>query len=246
MRYVIANWKMQLGVGESAALAGALAAEFPGPVDGVAVAVCPTFAELSAVGGALSGSGVALGSQDVAAEQKGAFTGEVSASELAELGCAYAIVGHSERRAQFGETDAQVRHKAVALLSHGIVPVVCVGESRDDQQSGITATVVKFQIAEALRGLPEGPLIVAYEPRWAIGTGLAAAPADAARAAAAIREACAEVRPGAACPVLYGGSVDESNVGAFVGAEGIDGVLVGTASLRHDGFAAIVRAVASL
>jgi triosephosphate isomerase len=243
MHYAVANWKMQLGVGEATAAARTLAASLAGT--DARVVVCPTHAELSAVGQALKGSGVLLGSQDVAADEKGAYTGEVSAAELAELRCEYCIVGHSERRAAFGETDTMVRAKLTRLFAHGITPILCVGETREEHLRGITAEVLRFQLGEGLLGVtaPAGAtLLVAYEPRWAIGTGLAASPEDASAAAAVIREALVSspfAHVGSA--VLYGGSVDVSNVASFVAAPGIDGVLVGSASLDPAAFIRVVH-----
>ncbi len=240
MRYVIANWKMQLGVAEAVARATELVRELALPEnEQLEVVICPSFAALGAVGEVIKASGLKLGAEDVAVAKSGAFTGDVSARELVELGCEYAIVGHSERRMHHGETDGQVRQKIAMLLAEKIVPIVCVGESREERLANITGSVLKAQVAECLRDVTElaaEKIVIAYEPRWAIGTGLAATVEDASAATVAIREALVELLGEAGAdadkfPVLYGGSVDVANAVSFATAEGLSGVLVGTASL---------------
>ena len=219
-------------------------------IAGVEVVFCPPFTALQAVYELVGGSEIGLGAQDLHWEAKGAFTGEVSAEMLAEF-CRYAIIGHSERRALFGETDANVNRKILAALAAGLTPIVCVGETFDENQAGRTGEVVTRQMQLALQGVPSesaGKLVVAYEPVWAIGTGLAAEPAGANAVirdhirgplAAAYGEAIAQqVR------VQYGGSVKPENAADFFTQTEIDGALVGGASLKAADFIGIVRAAA--
>jgi triosephosphate isomerase len=181
-------------------------------------------------------------------EASGAFTGEVSAAMLTEAGCRYVILGHSERRALFGETDAGVARKAAAALVAGLVPVVCVGESETDRDGGRTEAVLSAQIRGSLAGFPAsraGDLVVAYEPVWAIGTGRTAAPEQAQAAHAHLRRELAGIlgTGGAAVVrILYGGSVKPGNAGELLACDDIDGALVGGASLDPDSFLGIIRA----
>ena len=242
--FVAGNWKMNPpSVTEAETLAAALLGEIGG-IDGVTRVVCPPFVALPAVAGALAGSAIGVGAQNAHPEAKGAFTGEVPLGMLTGLG-AYVIVGHSERRQLFGETDAFVN----AVLAAGLAPIMCVGETMDERDSGRAKAVVRRQVSAGLAGVePEqaGSIVVAYEPVWAIGTGRAATPEMA-------QEMCAVVRSevGAALdadagdvPVLYGGSVNPGNAESLAAQPDIDGALVGGASLVAADFAAIVRAFA--
>jgi triosephosphate isomerase len=240
-----ANWKMH----KTAAEAAAFAAEFLPLVDGVDdadVVLAPPFTALDRLGRALAGSRVTLAAQNVNAEEKGAFTGEVAPGMLAELGCRHAIVGHSERRTLFGESSARVAAKAAALLRHGITPIVCVGESLDEREAGRTFDVVGRQVAESLAEVPEAraaELVLAYEPIWAIGTGRTATPKLAQEVHGFVRERLRQ-RFGAAADAIriqYGGSVKPDNVDELLAEADIDGALVGGASLDPKDFARIVR-----
>ncbi len=243
-RLVVGNWKMHETVAEARALTRSLRAELGRPPSGVRVVVCPPFTALAAVGEDLAGCGIELGAQDVAWADAGAFTGEVSAVMLRELGCGCALVGHSERRALLGETDAQVRDKLRACRRHGLLPLLCVGETLAERQADATDRRLAGQVAAALDGVEPGPLWLAYEPVWAIGSGRAATPADCRAGLAVLRAAVAGAFGGGAGAVayLYGGSVKPDNAGTFVGAGEADGLLVGGASLDAAAFAGICRA----
>ena len=240
-----ANWKMHMGVGEALAFAEAFLPRLAG-VEGVEVAIAPPFTALEALGRALSGSPVKLAAQNVHPEPKGAFTGEVSAPMLADLGSTYAIVGHSERRALFGESDEFVARKAAALLAHGIRPIVCVGETLAQREAERTFAVIESQLEGSLGGVPQGraeEVVIAYEPVWAIGTGRTATPEMAQEVHAFVRERLAKRFGDAAARmrIQYGGSVKPDNVYALMAQPDIDGALVGGASLEPDSFARIVR-----
>jgi triosephosphate isomerase len=215
-------------------------------LDGVEIVLAVPFPDLDAVGRALSGRPVRLAAQNVHPEREGAYTGEVSASMLRELGCAYTIVGHSERRALFGESDELVARKAAALLAQNIRPIVCVGESLEQREAGRTFAVVESQLEASLALIPvekAEEIVVAYEPVWAIGTGRTATPEIAQEVHAFLRdrlikrfgEAAERVR------IQYGGSVKPDNVYALMAQLDIDGALVGGASLDPESFARIVR-----
>jgi triosephosphate isomerase (TIM) len=244
---VVGNWKQHNGVAASEALARAVAAGVSG-IATVDVVVAPVFTALHAVGKALAGTSVALGAQDVHWEDKGAFTGEVGAPMLVDVGCRYGIVGHSERRAYFGDSDANVKKKATALLRAGITPIVCVGESLAEREAGRTLDVVRSELDAVFSGEDAPTLsrcVVAYEPVWAIGTGKVATPEDAQAVHAFIRSRLAETVDAASAAgiaILYGGSVKPENAGDLIAEADIDGALVGGASLDAAGFAAIVRA----
>ncbi len=248
--FVAGNWKMNTSVAEARHLVSALVPELEA-IEGVEKAICPPFMALMAVSALLEGSGVALGAQNMHWEVSGAFTGEVSAGMVAEL-CQYVIIGHSERRAFFGETDETVNRKVKAALAHGLKPIVCVGETLEENEAGVTAEVVSRQVHDGLAGLRfeagSTPLVIAYEPVWAIGTGRAATPEIAVAVIRdVIRPALAELFGEAfaqATRVQYGGSVKGSNAAEFFGEEQIDGALVGGASLKVDDFIQIVRAAA--
>lgn len=250
---IAGNWKMNLTHIEGAALVLRLISELRADNSGLAdvdLVVCPPFTALDAVGGALAVNDtavpVALGAQDMHWQQSGAFTGEISAEMLRALNCTYVILGHSERRHQLGETDEQVGRKVAAALAAGLTPVVCVGETLAERQDGQAETVVARQLEAlpAALGSGAGRIVVAYEPVWAIGTGVAAAPDDAEAMAEAIRRRLAAVdeRLAAATRVVYGGSVTPDNAGDFLQLPNIDGALVGGASLNAESFAAIARA----
>ncbi len=244
-KFVCGNWKMHKTVGEALALVRELR-DGLGAGDAVEVAVAPPFTALHAVAGALAGSPLALAAQDVHWEAQGAFTGEVSAPMLADVGCRHGIVGHSERRQLFGETDEGVRRKVGALLAANVLPIVCVGETLAERDERRTLEVVDRQVRGALAGIPASAfaaLTVAYEPVWAIGTGKTATAAQAQEVHAAIRKILRELGGGAAdaIRIQYGGSVKPENAAELMSQPDVDGALVGGASLKAKDFLAIVK-----
>jgi triosephosphate isomerase len=247
MRHIIANWKMVLTPNESEILAETVRDEIAkhgGVPANTRFVICPTFTALEDVSRVIAGSEndgpnanpILLGAQDVAAVETGAHTGEVSVRELQELGCAMVIVGHSERRQEFGETDAMVHDKVKLVLSHGMTPIVCVGETREEREAGKTVEIVQSQLRGCLGDLisqAEG-VLVAYEPRWVIGTGKAVSVEEA-------EEVCAGVAAEAVgATVLYGGAVDATNAQAFLASPSIKGLLIGTTSRDPQQIAQIV------
>ncbi|MGE5484338.1 MAG: triose-phosphate isomerase [Ignavibacteriales bacterium] len=244
---IAANWKMNKTRGEAAAFAREfLARDIPAGVEAV---ICPPFTAIAAVVEELGRAGkpqVFLGAQDLYWEGKGAFTGEISPSMIREAGCSFVIVAHSERRRLFGETDETANRKASAASAAGLTPIFCVGETAEERDAGLTAQILERQVRAGLAGLSAetvSRMVVAYEPVWAIGTGRAASPADARDAAALIRRVVAGMYGEAASQavrVQYGGSVDPGNIAGFMAEEGVDGALVGGASLDPVKFAQIV------
>jgi triosephosphate isomerase (TIM) len=246
-KFIAGNWKMNTTRAEGIALAAAVAAQV-GRSTSADVAVCPPSLYLEAVGQAIQGSAVALGAQNCYHEAKGAFTGEISPAMLKDIGCKYVILGHSERRAIFKESNQDVNRKVVAALSVGLLPIVCVGETLEQRQAGQTAAVVREQVAGSLAGLTVeqmGHIVIAYEPVWAIGTGVVATPEQAEEVHADLRKLL-ETRynslVASATRIQYGGSVNAENAASLLGQPNIDGALVGGASLKADGFLAIVAA----
>ncbi|NWG52911.1 MAG: triose-phosphate isomerase [Hydrogenophilaceae bacterium] len=235
---IAGNWKMYglaAALGELDALSAALAQQ---PVD-ADVAVCPPATLLAAAAARLKGSPILLGGQDCHTAPEGAHTGDISAVMLADAGARLVIVGHSERRRDHGETDALVRAKAEAALAAGLTPIVCVGETIEERQAGQAEAVVGRQIAGSL---PErGEAVVAYEPVWAIGTGLTASTAEIAAMHAFVRGVLGA--RGARVRILYGGSVKPQNAQEILALEEVDGALVGGASLKAADFSAIIRAL---
>lgn len=240
---VAGNWKMHTTVKEAVALVSAMK---PGleTIQGVRKVVCPPFVSLATVHDLLAQSDIGLGAQNMHYEDQGAYTGEVSPAMLADL-CEFVIVGHSERRQYFGETDETVNLKVKAALRHGLRPILCVGERLDEREEGKAGQVVTTQLRRALDGVEDSAgLVVAYEPVWAIGTGRAATPETAQEMMALIRSILGEVYgPEAAAGVslLYGGSVNPDNIAGFMAQRDVDGALVGGASLKADSFVDIVR-----
>jgi triosephosphate isomerase len=242
---VAANWKMYKTVREAEAFVAGFLPRVAGVQD-VEIVLAPPFTALAAVGAKLAGSAVALAAQNVNPEKQGAFTGEIAPGMLVELGCKYGIIGHSERRALYGEGDALVARKAAALLEHGIRPIVCVGETLEQREQGRTSAVVTGQLEGSLASVPPDradDVVVAYEPVWAIGTGRTATPELAQEVHALIR-AQLRRRFGAAgdrIRIQYGGSVKPDNAASLLAQPDIDGALVGGASLEPESFARIVR-----
>ena len=243
---VAGNWKMNTLRADAIALARGIR-ERCDAMTGVEKIVCPPYVFLYDVRAAIEGSSIKLGAQDAYWEEKGAFTGEVSVAQVAEA-ADYVIIGHSERRQLFGETDETVNRRLRAALAHGLKPIMCVGESLTERQDGKTADVLVRQTRAGLSDLDVSrDFIIAYEPVWAVGTGLAADGAMAQEAIALIR-ATARESAGAVADdmrILYGGSVTPENVAEFVAQPDIDGGLVGGASLKVDSFAGIIEAVAA-
>ncbi|MDP6802215.1 MAG: triose-phosphate isomerase [Gemmatimonadota bacterium] len=246
--FVCGNWKMHKTTGEARALAREIVNSLRGGAGGVDVVVCPPFTALAAVGEVLGGSGVRMGAQNAHSAPSGAYTGEVSAPMLVDLGCDFVILGHSERRQLFGETDSGVREKLESARGAGLVPIVCVGETLEERESGRTAEVVLGQVRGALEGLPApevGRLILAYEPVWAIGTGKTATPEEAQEVHARIRaevETLFGEEPAGSVRILYGGSMKPDNAADLLSRQDIDGGLIGGAALRASDFTTIVGA----
>jgi len=241
------NWKLQSGTrAEARALAGAVARGCRG-LTGRDVMLAPPFTALRDAADAVAGSPVAVGAQDLYWEGSGAFTGEVSAAMIADSGCRFVIIGHSERRQFFGETDYTVAKKAAAAVTAALVPVVCVGESLAQRDSGQTMQVVETQVRHGLVELSaEGleTLVIAYEPIWAIGTGRTATPAQAQQVHAQIRSVLREIAPSGIADrvrILYGGSVKPGNIDEIMACPDVDGALVGGASLVAEDFLRIVH-----
>lgn len=242
---IAGNWKMHKTVAAAGELAAAVVEGSRGS-GGAEVLVAPPFTALAAVAEIARGSQVRVGAQDMHWANQGAFTGAVSPLMVAEL-ASHVILGHSERRHVFGETDLDVNRKVHAALGHGLIPIVCVGETAGERDEGRTDAVVLGQLAAALEGIgpDEAPrAIVAYEPVWAIGTGRACLAAEAARVMGLIRAwigTAFDAETAAAARILYGGSVAPANSASYLAQPDIDGALVGGASLSADGFLAIVR-----
>ena len=244
---IAGNWKMNTLRADAIALARGIR-ERCDAIAGVEKIVCPPYVFLHDVREALEGSNIALGAQNVYWEEKGAFTGEISVTQVAEV-AEYAIIGHSERRQYFGETDGTVNRRVKAALAHGVLPIMCVGETLDQRNAGETDAVLVRQTRGGLDGVEvDARFVIAYEPVWAIGTGLAADGATAEAAVALIRSTVRELSGDAADDVriLYGGSVTPENVAEFMGQPDIDGGLVGGASLKAESFAAMVEATAAV
>jgi len=241
---IAGNWKMHMTVPEAAALINGIIPACPGN-PGVEVVVAPPFTALHHVGALIKGTGIRLAAQNVHHEKKGAYTGEVSAAMLKDAGCEYVIIGHSERRQYFGETDESVNKKLAAVLEEGMRPIICVGETLAEREAGEAFAVIERQLSGGLYQAGPGQAaeaVIAYEPVWAIGTGRTATPGQAQEVHSFIRgwlkktygDAVAEgVR------IQYGGSVKPDNVRELMAMEDIDGALVGGASLKADSFSAL-------
>lgn len=244
---VAANWKMHKTAAESAAFIEAIRAASQ-DVGDREIVIAPAFPALSAAVAAARGTRIQISAQNLHWEAKGAYTGEVSADMLTAVGCSHVIIGHSERREYFGETDGTVHLKILSALEAGLTPIVCVGETLDQREAGNTDVVLREQFTAGMGALsPEqfGELVLAYEPIWAIGTGRTATPDIADEAHAALRSMAAERFGDAAAEalrILYGGSVKPGNFAGLLEREGIDGGLVGGASLDPESFAALLCA----
>ena len=245
--FIAGNWKMNLDRAAAVALAGGVAERVGGNSD-VETAVCPPACYLEAVVAACQGSAVGVGGQNMYHEPEGAFTGEIAGPMLLDIGCTYVILGHSERRQYFGETDESINIKLKAALSLGLIPIVCVGETLQQREGGQTQSVIQTQFAGSFSGISEQDMVktvIAYEPVWAIGTGKTATPEQAEAVHSDLRkmienqytsQIAQQVR------IQYGGSVKPGNAAELLSQPNIDGALVGGASLKVDDFVAIVDA----
>ncbi len=242
---IAGNWKMFKTVGETVAFVTDLR-DLVKDASGVDIVVAPPFTAVHAAAGAAKNTNIAVAAQDLYWEREGAFTGEVSPAMVKEAGAAYAIVGHSERRRLFGETDVMVNRKTLASIAAGIIPIVCIGETLEERERGEMPAVLDRQIKDGLEQLSAeqiGGLVVAYEPVWAIGTGRTATAAQAGEAHAHIRRRLRQwfgADAAEACRILYGGSVKPDNIRELIAEEDVDGALVGGASLDVRSFADIV------
>lgn len=244
---VAGNWKMHNTVAESIALAKAIkngAAKFQGGK----IVLAPPFTALFSVSEAIKGSNVFLGAQNMYQEEKGAFTGEISPVMLKDIGCSHVIIGHSERRKYFHEQDTDVNLKVKKALTTGLVPIMCVGETDEEREKGITNDVVGRQVKQGLKEVEKiDSVVIAYEPVWAIGTGKVATSAQAQEVHAFIRDILKNIFGSNAANdvcILYGGSVTKDNIGDLISMADIDGALVGGASLKADGFLGIIKEIA--
>ncbi len=243
-KLVAGNWKMNLTLAEARGLAREIV-QGVGSESRAEVVLAPPYTALAAVAGELTGTPVKLAGQDMFWEEKGAFTGAISPVMLADVGCHYVIIGHSERRQHFGETDATVNRKVKAALAAGLVPIMCVGETLTEREAGHTLIVVETQVRGGLAGFPAAArerLVLAYEPVWAIGTGKTATPEQAQEVHRFIRKLLPSILNTEAIRILYGGSVTPENAPILMSEPDIDGALVGGASLKAASFLPIIAA----
>lgn len=239
---VAGNWKMNNTTGEAIALAKEIVAGLP-DIAGGEVVLAPSFTALKSVADVISGSVVRLASQNIFFEDKGAYTGEISPAMLKDAGCTYAIIGHSERRKYFHETDEAVNLKAKKCLATGLKPIICVGETDEEREAGITEFVVGIQVKKALAGIADlKDITIAYEPVWAIGTGKTATSGQAEEVHKFIRNILGDIYgdSSAAVQILYGGSVTAENFGELIAMKNINGALVGGAALKSENFLGII------
>ena len=244
---VAGNWKMHNTVKEAVTLALTIKQGTEG-VKGGTVVIAPAYTALASVSEAVRGSHVKLAAQNVFYEEKGAYTGEVAPAMLLDVGCEYVIIGHSERRKYFHETDESVNAKVKKALATGLRAIVCVGETEEEREKGVTEFVVGSQVRKGLYGVTDlKNIVIAYEPVWAIGTGKNATPREAQEVHAFIRNLLKKPYGGeaGALLILYGGSVTKDNIGDLISMEDIDGALVGGASLKSDSFLGIIKAAAA-
>jgi triosephosphate isomerase len=245
---IAGNWKMYKDVGETADLINGVKAQLPALPPDILVVVCPPFTSLAIAGNLLKGSALALGAQNMSEHDEGAFTGEISWKMLKSAGCTYVILGHSERRQYFHETNALINLKAKKALSAGLRPIICVGETLQEREQGITEQVISTQVKGVLADIGENDfrnVVIAYEPVWAIGTGKTATPAQAQDVHRHIRKLVSQLYSWTVADktvIQYGGSVKPDNAAELLSQNDIDGALVGGACLKADSFAAIVNA----
>jgi triosephosphate isomerase (TIM) len=243
--FIAGNWKMHKTLEEAKALARNIR-QGVAPGRRAEVALAPPYTALAAVAGELAGSDIRLAAQDAFWEKQGAYTGAISAPMLADVGCHYVIIGHSERRQHFGETDDTVNRRLKAVLESGLAAIICVGETLEEREAEKTFDVVRRQLSEGLAGVAAGPdrLVIAYEPVWAIGTGKTATPQQAQEVHAFLRSLLREFLGAAAedIRIQYGGSVTPDNAATLLSQADIDGALVGGASLKAELFLPIINA----
>lgn len=243
---IAGNWKMNKMNSEAVQFIKELKPLLPED-DSVEKVICPPFTAIAPVIEECRGTDIKVGAQNVHWEESGAFTGEVSPQMLKDMGVTYCIIGHSERRAMFGDTDETVNKKAKALLAAGLIPIICVGESLEQKEAGNTFKVCESQVQKALEGIEPrdaGNIVIAYEPIWAIGTGKTASSEDAQEVIAHIRKTLARVlneEVAGKIRIQYGGSVKPENIASFMEKEDIDGALVGGASLKSQSFSEIIK-----
>ncbi|MBN1689755.1 MAG: triose-phosphate isomerase [Dehalococcoidia bacterium] len=246
--FIAGNWKMNTTVEEAAALVSSMIGDLNNET-AVDIVLCPPFISFYRISETIEGTSVRLGAQNMYFKEKGAYTGEISPLMLKPL-CQYVILGHSERRQIFGETDGMVNEKIKAALAAGLTPIFCIGETLEENDGGRTGTVITRQIREGLKDVPSNKeIVVAYEPIWAIGTGRAAAGGQAGKTIGLIRSEIAGMlgkEKAEATRILYGGSVTAANIAEFISEPQIDGALVGGASLKAADFTGIVKQVASI
>ncbi|MGM0420190.1 MAG: triose-phosphate isomerase [Bacillota bacterium] len=244
-RFIAGNWKMNKKPSEAKKLVSKLK-QMVGDITEVDMAVCPAWPALPEVQKELEGSNIKVGAQNMHWKESGAYTGEVAPGMLTDLGIDYVIIGHSERRQIFNETDQDVNRKVQSALSHGLLPIVCVGETLAERNAGKTEEKVSFQVKAALAGIDSDKIekiTIAYEPIWAIGTGESASPEQASETIHLIREKIAEIASGLEekVRIQYGGSVKPHNIADFISHPDIDGALVGGASLEAESFAEVIK-----
>jgi len=243
---IAANWKMNKLIQEVVSFVAGFPKD-PEPDQKIEVVICPPFTALQTVAEALRGTKIKLGAQNLYPKSQGAFTGEISPLMLKDVGCTYVILGHSERRHILGEQDTFINEKVQAALAHDLIPILCVGETLEERRQGQTETVCRSQLLGSLEGLDAEAvkkLVIAYEPVWAIGTGVNASAQDAEETIAYLRRVIAEKwgdEAAAAVRIQYGGSVKPQNIAEFMACANIDGALVGGASLESDSFYEIIQ-----
>lgn len=248
---IVANWKMNLLPSQEADLAQKYAQAFTRLAKKVEIVICPTHTGLAGVAEQLRGSALVLGAQDVSGEMVGAFTGEVSAAMLKELGVTHCIVGHSERRQRVHETDEMVNAKTRAVLVEGMIPIVCVGESYEERLNGQKEVMVLQRLTAAMKNVSgERPVVITYEPIWAISPGGPASPAEVEPMVSLIRQTLRDLFPAELVEknfrIIYGGSVEGDNIKDFLGLEYVEGALVGAASLLTARFTKIIQSASKL
>lgn len=249
-KIIAGNWKMNKTPAQATLYIGSLLPKIEN-IDGADIILCVPFTDIHAAAAAVSGTPIKIGAQNVHYAEAGAYTGEISAAMLRECGVEYVVVGHSERRGYFGETDVTVNLRARAALKGGLKVILCVGEDLDERESGITDELVTMQLYTALLGVTKDELervIIAYEPIWAIGTGKTATSEQAECECALIRDLLTKKygEAGQKTAILYGGSMNASNAAELLSKENIDGGLIGGASLKEDDFAAIIKAAGTI
>lgn len=244
--FIAGNWKMNTGISEGVELVKRLKESLQ-HFEELEIVLIPPFTHLFSVGNEIKETNIKLGAQNMHWEEKGAFTGEISPKMLKELGCSYVIIGHSERRKYFGETDEIVNKKAKSAISHDLIPIICIGETLEEREKGITFEVIEKQLKNAINGFKEEEItkiVIAYEPVWAIGTGKNATPEQAEEVHSFIRKVLSVLygNENLSCVIIiYGGSVTMENAYSLLKMKNVDGFLVGGASLKEDSFTEIVK-----